>query len=145
MRYIRPNYTIKTEITDHHSVQVDWPCLYILFLLEINPQEVNRVGSSENWGRYYNNNNNNNNSSSSSSSSNFPYAGRFEYIRPSPANRRRRRKRTRCLGIRLGHPVTGGYKYRDLVLPVAGWTQDWRHCSVKNLMLRNQRSENWMA
>jgi hypothetical protein len=29
-------------------------------------------------------------------------------------------KGTRCLGIQLGHPVTGGQKYRDLVLQVGG-------------------------
>jgi hypothetical protein len=32
-------------------------------------------------------------------------------------------KRTRCLGVYLGYPVTGGHKYRDLVLQVGGWTQ----------------------
>jgi hypothetical protein len=27
-------------------------------------------------------------------------------------------KRRQCLGVKLGHPVPGGYKYRDLALPV---------------------------
>jgi hypothetical protein len=38
---------------------------------------------------------------------------------------------TQCLGVYRGHPVTGGRKYTDLVLQVAGWTQGWLHCSVK--------------
>jgi hypothetical protein len=29
-------------------------------------------------------------------------------------------KGTMCLGIKLGHPVPGGYKYGDLVLQVGG-------------------------
>jgi hypothetical protein len=28
-----------------------------------------------------------------------------------------------CLGVQLGQHVTGGHKYRDLVLQVEGWTQ----------------------
>jgi hypothetical protein len=32
-------------------------------------------------------------------------------------------KGTRCLGVKLDQPVTGGHKYRDLVLQVGGWTQ----------------------
>jgi hypothetical protein len=32
-------------------------------------------------------------------------------------------KGTQCLGVQLGLPVTGGYKYRDLVLYVGSWTQ----------------------
>jgi hypothetical protein len=43
---------------------------------------------------------------------------------------------TRCLG---GHPVSGGHKYRDLVIQVGGWTQGWRPCSVKKLLLRNPK------
>jgi hypothetical protein len=30
---------------------------------------------------------------------------------------------TRCLGVKLGHPVTGGHKYKDRILQVGGWTQ----------------------
>jgi hypothetical protein len=40
-------------------------------------------------------------------------------------------KENRCRGVQLGHPVTGGYKYRDLVLQVGGWAQGWP-CSVEN-------------
>jgi hypothetical protein len=29
-------------------------------------------------------------------------------------------KGTECLGVKLGHPVPGGYKYRDLALQVGG-------------------------
>jgi hypothetical protein len=29
-------------------------------------------------------------------------------------------KGTQCLGVYLGHPVPGGYKYRDLALQVGG-------------------------
>jgi hypothetical protein len=29
-------------------------------------------------------------------------------------------KETQCLGIKLGHPVPGGYKYGDLALQVGG-------------------------
>jgi hypothetical protein len=29
-------------------------------------------------------------------------------------------KGTQCLGVYLGHPVPGGYKYEDLVLQVGG-------------------------
>jgi hypothetical protein len=32
------------------------------------------------------------------------------------ALRFKRQKGTRCLGVQLDHPVTGGHKYRDLVL-----------------------------
>jgi hypothetical protein len=32
-------------------------------------------------------------------------------------------KGTRCLGVYLGHLVTGEHKYTDLVLYVGGWTQ----------------------
>jgi hypothetical protein len=31
-------------------------------------------------------------------------------------------KGTQCLGMQLGHPVLGGYKYGDLVLQVGGGT-----------------------
>jgi hypothetical protein len=29
-------------------------------------------------------------------------------------------KGTQCRGVKLGHPVPGGYKYRDLALQVGG-------------------------
>jgi hypothetical protein len=29
-------------------------------------------------------------------------------------------KETQCLGVQLGHPVPGGYKYGDLVLQIRG-------------------------
>jgi hypothetical protein len=29
-------------------------------------------------------------------------------------------KRTQCLGVKLGHPVPGGYKYGDLAIQVGG-------------------------
>jgi hypothetical protein len=32
-------------------------------------------------------------------------------------------KGTWRLGVQLGHPVTGGHKYRDLLLQVGGWMQ----------------------
>jgi hypothetical protein len=28
---------------------------------------------------------------------------------------------TQCLGVQLGHPVSRGHKYGDLVLQVEGW------------------------
>jgi hypothetical protein len=34
-------------------------------------------------------------------------------------------KGTRCLGAELGHHITGGHKYRDLVRHVGGWTQGY--------------------
>jgi hypothetical protein len=46
--------------------------------------------------------------------------GRLKYLRRSPASRRRRRKRNPVPGGILGHPVTGGHKYRDLVLQIGG-------------------------
>jgi hypothetical protein len=30
---------------------------------------------------------------------------------------------TRCLGLQLDHYVSGGHKYRDLILQVECWTQ----------------------
>jgi hypothetical protein len=32
---------------------------------------------------------------------------------------------TQCPGVYLGHPVPGGYKYRDLALQVAGVSRIW--------------------
>jgi hypothetical protein len=33
-------------------------------------------------------------------------------------------KDTQCLGVLLGHPVSGGHKYGSLVLQVEGWALD---------------------
>jgi hypothetical protein len=33
-------------------------------------------------------------------------------------------KGTRCLGVSLGHPVTGGHKHRNLALQVGNMIQD---------------------
>jgi hypothetical protein len=63
-------------------------------------------------------------------------------IHRSRVSRRRWRKRTRCLVIKLGYSVTGGHKYRDMVLQVAGWTQVWQPCSVNKSLFRNP---NWRA
>jgi hypothetical protein len=37
----------------------------------------------------------------------------------------------RCLGVHLGQPITGGHKFRGLILQVGGWKQGLRPCSVK--------------
>jgi hypothetical protein len=50
-------------------------------------------------------------------------------------------KGTQCLGIIPSLPVPGGYTYRGLALQVGDWTQAWRPCSLKNLLLQNQN--NW--
>jgi hypothetical protein len=60
-----------------------------------------------------------------------PCGGGLECPHRSPANSRRRRKGNPVPGGINGHPVTGGHKYRDLVLQVGGWTQGWRPCSAK--------------
>jgi hypothetical protein len=46
--------------------------------------------------------------------------GGIEYIHHSPASRKRRQKGNPVPGVYLGHPVPGGYKYRDLALQVGG-------------------------
>jgi hypothetical protein len=43
-------------------------------------------------------------------------------------------KRTRCLGLYLGHPITGGYKQRGLVLQIPffqGWWLWWVKMDVE--------------
>jgi hypothetical protein len=47
----------------------------------------------------------------------------LEYFHHSPVSRRRQQKGNPVLGDITGHPVTGGNKYRDLVLQVGVWTQ----------------------
>jgi hypothetical protein len=42
----------------------------------------------------------------------------FEYLHHCPESSTRDGKETQCLGIQLGHPVPGGYKYGDVVLQV---------------------------
>jgi hypothetical protein len=49
----------------------------------------------------------------------FPCGGGIEYLHRSPASSKRRRKGP-VPGVYLGHPVPGGYKYRDMALQVAG-------------------------
>jgi hypothetical protein len=39
----------------------------------------------------------------------------------------------------MDHPVTGGQKYRDLVLQVGGWTQGWQPNCIKILLLQNPK------
>jgi hypothetical protein len=51
-------------------------------------------------------------------------------------------KGTACLGVYLGHPVTGEHKYRDLGLQDGGWAQGWRPYSIKKYHYEIQRSEN---
>jgi hypothetical protein len=46
---------------------------------------------------------------------------------------------TRRLGVKLGHPVIGGYKYGDLFREVGVLTQGQRIYSVKNSLLRNSK------
>jgi hypothetical protein len=54
---------------------------------------------------------------------------------------------TQCLGVQLGHPVSGGHKYGDLVLQVGGWALDRQSSPVKRLLLRNPtrggQGPNW--
>lgn len=52
------------------------------------------------------------------------------------------KKGTQCLGIQLGCPITGGCKYRDLVLQARGLMQGWQPCSVKEKCYEIQISEN---
>jgi hypothetical protein len=66
-----------------------------------------------------------------------PCGGGLEYLHRSPASRRRRWKGNPV--PERGLLVTGGHKYRDLVLQVGGWKQGWRPCSVEKLLLRNPK------
>jgi hypothetical protein len=47
-----------------------------------------------------------------------------------------------CLGVQLGHPVTGGHKYRDLFLQVWGLMQGCRPCSIKNITVSTPQEVN---
>jgi hypothetical protein len=56
----------------------------------------------------------------------------IEYLHYSPANYR----------WQNGNLVPGGHKYRDLVLQVGSWMQDWWPCSIKNLFQNPKKNEN---
>lgn len=55
-------------------------------------------------------------------------------------------KGTQCLGLYLGHPVTGGGHKILVQRPRRpGWAQGLQPCSVKKyIFLRNQKSDSWM-
>lgn len=46
--------------------------------------------------------------------------GRFEYLHRNAESRTRCEKGPPCVGVELGHPVPGGYKYEALALHVGG-------------------------
>jgi hypothetical protein len=49
------------------------------------------------------------------------------------------KKGTSCLRAQLGHRVTGGHKYIDLVFQVGGWTQDRWPCSVQKITVAKSK------
>jgi hypothetical protein len=61
------------------------------------------------------------------------------WVSRSPEFRGRRRKGNPVNGGLAGRQCHWGYKYRDLVLQVGGWTQGWRPYTVKKLLLRTPK------
>jgi hypothetical protein len=85
----------------------------------------------------HNNNNNNNNN-------NLPCGGGLEHHR-SPKRRRRRRKANPMPRVYLGHLITRGHKYRDLVLEVRVLEAKLTTLFGKKIVAKIQRSKNRMV
>jgi hypothetical protein len=47
----------------------------------------------------------------------------------------------KCLGLYLGHPAPGGYKYGVLAVPFGGWATGRKHATIKNLTIRPRNTQ----
>lgn len=47
----------------------------------------------------------------------------LEYLHRRPQRSKRKGKGKQCLGVKLGHLVPGGHKYKHLIPKFGAWTQ----------------------